>query len=91
MNSISTKTLLEPFTKPQIIFTKKKISLNSNCALWIQLEQKLIPHYLHSPAVQNLSGCLAFMSPSQQMEAGQLPADNVPCYMEVSLAKEMNF
>lgn len=28
------------------------------------------------------------MSPSQQMEAGQQPADNVPCHMEVLLAKE---
>lgn len=41
---------------------------------------------LLSPAVQYLSDCLAFMSPSQ--EAEQQPADNVPCHMEVWLAKE---
>lgn len=58
---------------------------NSNYVHQIQFEQNLIPHNLLSPAVQNLSGCLASMSPSQQMEAGQQPADNVPYHMEVLL------
>lgn len=59
--------------------------LNSNYNHPIQFEQKLIPHHLLSPDVQNLSGCLVFMSPSQQMEAGQPRVDNVPHHMEVLL------
>lgn len=62
--------------------------LNSNYAHQTPFEQKLIPCHLLSPVLQNLFGCLAFMSPSQQTEAGQQPADNVPCHMEVLLAKE---
>lgn len=60
--------------------------LNSSYAHQIQFVQKLIPHNLLSPAAQNLSGCLAFMAPPQEMEGGQHPADNVPCHMEVLLA-----
>lgn len=86
MNCISMKTLQgkKPFTKPQIFFTKNHAELKL-CPLDTVWAKAHSSSFAFS-SVPNISGCLAFMSPSQEMEAGQQPADNVPCHMEGLIA-----